>query len=89
MIYFIAFLITGLVAGLIADRVLKQPHGILMSMVIGVIGAWIGGFLAGLLHIPSIGTGLVHWAFEIAVATVGAIALLYIVGMFRKRPAGA
>jgi uncharacterized membrane protein YeaQ/YmgE (transglycosylase-associated protein family) len=87
MIHFIVFLITGLIAGLIAEQILNRPHGWLVSMIIGVIGAWIGGFLAGLLHIPAIGKGLIHWVFEIAVATVGAVVLLYVLGLFRKRTA--
>jgi uncharacterized membrane protein YeaQ/YmgE (transglycosylase-associated protein family) len=84
MFHLIAVLITGLIAGLIAERVMKRPHGVVVSIVIGIVGAWVGGFLADLVHLPAIGTGLVHWAFEIAVATVGAIVLLYIIGLIRR-----
>ena len=87
MFHFIAFLITGLIAGLLAERVMKQPHGTLMSMLIGIVGAWIGGFLAGLIHLPMQGSGLIHWAFEIAVATGGAVLLLYVISKLRNRPA--
>ena len=48
---FIAFLILGLLAGAIAKALLpgEDPGGILVTMLIGVVGAMLGGFLAGLL----------------------------------------
>ena len=44
----IAFLILGLLAGMIAKAILpgEDPGGLLITMVIGVVGALIGGFLA-------------------------------------------
>ncbi len=47
----IAFLILGLVAGAIAKAILPgdDPGGILITMVIGVVGALLGGFLAAAL----------------------------------------
>jgi uncharacterized membrane protein YeaQ/YmgE (transglycosylase-associated protein family) len=47
----IAFLILGLLAGAIAKALLPgdDPGGILVTMLIGVAGALLGGFLAGAL----------------------------------------
>jgi uncharacterized membrane protein YeaQ/YmgE (transglycosylase-associated protein family) len=47
----IAFLILGLLAGAIAKALLPgdDPGGIIITMVIGVAGALLGGFLAGAL----------------------------------------
>jgi uncharacterized membrane protein YeaQ/YmgE (transglycosylase-associated protein family) len=47
----IAFLILGLLAGLIAKALLpgEDPGGIIVTMLIGVAGALIGGFLAAAL----------------------------------------
>jgi uncharacterized membrane protein YeaQ/YmgE (transglycosylase-associated protein family) len=47
----LAFLILGLLAGAIAKAFLPgdDPGGIFVTMVIGVAGALLGGFLAGLL----------------------------------------
>ena len=44
----IAFLILGLIAGAIAKAVLPgdDPGGIIVTMIIGVVGALLGGFLA-------------------------------------------
>ena len=47
----IAFLILGLLAGIIAKAMLpgEDPGGIIVTMLIGVAGALIGGFLAAAL----------------------------------------
>jgi uncharacterized membrane protein YeaQ/YmgE (transglycosylase-associated protein family) len=47
----IAFLILGLIAGAIAKVLLPgdDPGGIIVTMLIGVVGALLGGFLGGLL----------------------------------------
>jgi uncharacterized membrane protein YeaQ/YmgE (transglycosylase-associated protein family) len=47
----IAFIILGLLAGIIAKAVLPgdDPGGIIVTTIIGIVGALLGGFLAGVL----------------------------------------
>lgn len=47
----IAFLILGLIAGAIAKALMpgEDPGGVVVTMLIGVVGALLGGFLAGAL----------------------------------------
>jgi uncharacterized membrane protein YeaQ/YmgE (transglycosylase-associated protein family) len=47
----IAFLILGLCAGAIAKAIMpgSDPGGLIITMVIGVVGALLGGFLAAAL----------------------------------------
>ena len=47
----IAFLILGLLAGAIAKAIMPgdDPGGIIITMIIGVVGALLGGFLASAL----------------------------------------
>ena len=47
----IAFLILGLIAGAIAKAIIPgdDPGGIIVTMIIGVVGALLGGFLAAAL----------------------------------------
>lgn len=49
MIGIIAFLIMGLIAGLIARAIVpgKDPMGLLGTLILGVIGAFLGGFIFG------------------------------------------
>ena len=47
----IAFIILGLLAGAIAKAILPgdDPGGFIITAIIGVVGALLGGFLAGVL----------------------------------------
>ncbi len=71
----IAWIIIGLIAGALAKLIMPgdDPGGIIVTILIGIAGAFIGGFLAGL-----IGLGGGGWIWSIIVATIGAIILLAI-----------
>jgi uncharacterized membrane protein YeaQ/YmgE (transglycosylase-associated protein family) len=89
MIHFIVFLITGLVAGIIADHLMGRRHGWLVAMIIGIIGGLIGGWLAthfhvlARLHLPA--AGFLGWCVEVGIAVVGAVLLLFLLGLVRRR----
>jgi uncharacterized membrane protein YeaQ/YmgE (transglycosylase-associated protein family) len=76
----ISFLIVGLIAGWVADKVMKRGHGLLENLLVGVVGAYLGAFLFRLLGLAS--TGFVG---ALVVAIVGSIVLLAIVGAIRGR----
>ena len=74
------FLLIGLAAGWIASMVMKSGKGgILQYMVIGVIGALLGGWLFSLLGLGA--SGLLG---SLIVATVGAIVLIALLRLLRK-----
>ncbi|MGM8898158.1 MULTISPECIES: GlsB/YeaQ/YmgE family stress response membrane protein [unclassified Psychrobacter] len=75
---FIWMIIVGLVAGLLA-RAIKpgsDPMGWIMTIVLGIVGAMLGGFIAGLIGIDADGgfTGLLF-------SVIGAIILLFLYEM--------
>ena len=76
----ITFLIVGLIAGWVADQVMKRGNGLVENLVVGVIGAYIGAFLFRLFGLAA--TGFVG---ALVVAIIGSVVLLWIVGMVRKR----
>jgi uncharacterized membrane protein YeaQ/YmgE (transglycosylase-associated protein family) len=78
---FIAWIIIGIVAGWLAEKIMKRSHGLLTNLVVGVIGALIGGFLAGAMGIDASG----NWIMGIVVATIGAVVLLFLLGLVKKR----
>ena len=48
----IGFLIIGLVAGFLAEQIIRgRGAGLVINLVVGVIGAFIGGFLFGFLKL--------------------------------------
>ena len=78
----IGAVIIGILAGWIAEQVMGREHGLITNLIVGVVGAFLGAFIASALNIGFAG----FWG-SLLVSTVGAIALLAIVGMFRGRRA--
>lgn len=78
----LAYIIIGGIAGWIAGKVVKgSGSGILMNIVIGVVGGFIGGLLLSWLGVDVEGGR--RW-FTFFVALLGAVILLWVVGLFRK-----
>ena len=79
---FIWMIIVGLVAGLLA-RAIKpgsDPMGWIMTIVLGIVGAMLGGFIAGLIGINADG-GFTGLTFSV----IGAIILLFIYEMIMNK----
>lgn len=74
------FLAIGALAGFLASKVMKgKDLGLLNNMIIGVVGAVIGGFVFGLLGISA--GGLIG---SLITAVAGAVILLYLVRLIKK-----
>ena len=82
----IAWIVVGLIAGLLAKLVMPGDDrgGIIVTVLIGMAGALVGGFIVGLLG-GSGATGFSIWS--ILVATLGAIILLAIYRLIARRAA--
>jgi uncharacterized membrane protein YeaQ/YmgE (transglycosylase-associated protein family) len=78
----IAWIVVGLVAGWLAEQITGRNDSLIGNLVIGIIGALVGGFLFGRLLGLNYDQGL-NLA-TIAVATGGAVAFLWIFGMMRR-----
>jgi len=77
----ISWIIVGLIAGVLAKLIMPgdDPGGFIVTILIGMAGALIGGFVVGLLG----GTGATGFnIWSILVATLGAIILLAIYRAF-------
>jgi uncharacterized membrane protein YeaQ/YmgE (transglycosylase-associated protein family) len=77
----IGYIIIGGIAGWIAGKIVKGGgSGILMNIVIGIVGALIGGFLLS-FFVDTAGGGF--W-FTLFTAVLGSVILLWIVGLVRR-----
>ena len=79
----ITWLVVGLIAGWLAERITGRDHGLLTNLIVGVAGAFIGGLMVSSLlgfryvegfNLPSI-----------LVAILGAVILLAVFGIFQGR----
>lgn len=76
----VLFLLIGLAAGWLAGQLVKRRgSGWIEDLIIGGIGALIGGFLFGMLGVNT--GGLVG---SLVSATVGAVILLYLLRYIRR-----
>jgi uncharacterized membrane protein YeaQ/YmgE (transglycosylase-associated protein family) len=84
---FIVWLIIGGILGWLASIVMKtnDRQGIILNVVVGIVGAFLGGLLlAPLFHTGTINQGDFS-AGSLVVSFLGAIILLAIVNFFRRR----
>jgi uncharacterized membrane protein YeaQ/YmgE (transglycosylase-associated protein family) len=79
----IIWLIVGGIAGFLAGLIVKgYGFGVIGNIVVGIIGAFLAGWLLPQLGLSfSVGNALIT---SICYATIGAVVLLLIVGLFRR-----
>lgn len=73
----LTWIIIGLIAGVLGKLIMPgdDPGGIIMTIILGIVGAFVGGFVFSLLG----GTGVTGFnIWSIIVATIGAIIVLAI-----------
>ncbi|MEO6340822.1 MAG: GlsB/YeaQ/YmgE family stress response membrane protein [Caulobacteraceae bacterium] len=72
----LAWIVLGLVAGFIASKVVnKSGSGLLLDIVLGVVGALVGGFLFNQFGQAGV-TGLN--LYSLLVAVIGAVVVLFV-----------
>jgi uncharacterized membrane protein YeaQ/YmgE (transglycosylase-associated protein family) len=72
---FISWIILGLIAGFIGSKIVnKTGEGLLLDIVLGVVGAIVGGYIMSLIGHDGV-TGLNLWSLLVAV--IGAIIVLF------------
>lgn len=76
----IGYIIIGAIAGWIAGIVMKTKYGLLTDIVVGVVGALIGGFLLSFV----VDTASGGWWFTLFTAILGAIILLWLLRLFGR-----
>ena len=73
---FVAWVVVGAIAGFLASNLMRAREGVLMMVVLGVLGAIVGGFVAAsVLKVGSVNGINVE---SVVIATLGAIAVLFL-----------
>ncbi len=79
--YFLWYLLIGLVAGWLANLIVKgSGSGLVVNLIVGVIGGLLGGWLFGLFGLVPVGT-----LGSLLTSVAGAVVLLWIVGLIASR----
>ena len=75
------FILIGVAAGWLAGQIMKGGgYGLVGDLILGVIGALLGGWLFGLADIAA--AGLIG---KLVVATIGAIVLILLLRLIKKK----
>jgi uncharacterized membrane protein YeaQ/YmgE (transglycosylase-associated protein family) len=79
---FLAWIVLGLISGFIASKIVdKEGSGLLLDIVLGVVGAVVGGWLFGILG----GSGVTGVnLYSLLVAVVGAVVVLLLYHWIRR-----
>lgn len=79
----ITYLIVGLLAGIIAKAVMPgtrdEPSGWAMTLVLGIAGAFVGGFIASALGLTAVSGGLI---WSVLMAAMGSIVIIGLLRLF-------
>ncbi|MDR3686219.1 MAG: GlsB/YeaQ/YmgE family stress response membrane protein [Coriobacteriia bacterium] len=78
----LTWILIGLVAGVLAKLIMGDRFGWIVTIVLGIVGSFVGGFVFGLFG----GSGVSGFNLpSILVATIGAIIVLFIYGLIARR----
>jgi uncharacterized membrane protein YeaQ/YmgE (transglycosylase-associated protein family) len=82
---FLAWVVLGLIAGFIGSKLVnRRGEGIVLDILLGVVGAFAGGWLFRIFGAPGVsGLNL----YSLMVAVIGSVVLLVIYHLFRRRRA--
>jgi uncharacterized membrane protein YeaQ/YmgE (transglycosylase-associated protein family) len=76
----LVFLLVGAVAGWLACVIVKgHGFGLVGNIIVGIVGAFIAGWL-----LPNLGLGLTGIVGSIVYALIGAVILLVIIGFIKR-----
>lgn len=78
---FLLWVAVGLIAGWLASVIVGGGFGIIGDIVVGIVGAFIGGFVFRSLHLSPIFSGLPGTIF---VAFIGAVILLLLLRLINR-----
>jgi uncharacterized membrane protein YeaQ/YmgE (transglycosylase-associated protein family) len=78
----LAWIILGVIAGFIGSKIVnKQGEGLILDLILGIVGAVVGGWLFGVFGGSGV-TGLN--LYSLLVAVIGAIVILFVYHAIRR-----
>lgn len=69
------WIVLGAIAGWVASVIMASKHGLIEDIVLGIIGAFVGGFFMNSFGAPGV-TGFN--LYSLIVAVVGAVVLIFL-----------
>lgn len=81
LVNIVIFILIGAIAGWLAGNLMRGGgFGLLWNIILGIVGAFVGSWLFGLLGIHL----LSGWLNTLVEALIGAVLVLFVVGLFKR-----
>ncbi|HMX03892.1 MAG TPA: GlsB/YeaQ/YmgE family stress response membrane protein [Chitinophagales bacterium] len=78
---FLYFILLGAIAGYVSGKLIKgESFGLLGNIVVGVVGAVLGGWI-----FDQVGIQEANILYSLAAAVVGSVAFLLIIGLLKRK----
>jgi uncharacterized membrane protein YeaQ/YmgE (transglycosylase-associated protein family) len=77
----VLWIIFGAIAGWLADLIMKSDHGVIEDIILGIVGALIGGFIMNTVGQPGV-TGFN--IYSLVVSVIGAVVLIFLGRMITR-----
>ena len=74
-------LLIGALAGFLAGKIMGKGMGLLICIIVGLVGGVLGSWIFGMLGLAASSS---FWG-QLLVGTLGAVVLLFILSLFRKK----
>lgn len=82
---FLAWIVLGLIAGFIGSKLVnKSGEGVVLDIILGIVGAFVGGWLFSTFGMPGVSGVNVY---SMVVAVIGAVVVLLLYHLIVRRKA--
>jgi len=84
LVQILLFLLFGAVIGWVAGLIMKSQGSLLMNIILGIVGAFVGGFVASLLGFGSFGGAFTFDIVNIIISIAGACLVIFVARLLSK-----
>ena len=85
LISILLWLLFGALVGWIAGIIMKRQNSLLGNIIFGIIGSFVGGFLASLIGVGSLGRSFSFNIVNIIISVVGACVVIFLADLLTRR----
>lgn len=84
MVNLLLLLLFGAVVGWVAGLIMKSQSSLLMNIIFGIVGSFVGGFIASQLGFGSFGGGFAFNIVNVIISILGACLVIFVAGLLFK-----
>ena len=85
LINILLILLFGAIVGWLAGIIMKSQKSLVMNIIVGIIGSFIGGFVAAQLGFGSFGGNFDFNVMNVIISIAGACLLIFVVRLLRGK----